>query len=131
MQLWNLVLSGYPGSGKTTLARRLISENPEFVRLNVDELRSMYFGAGQPLREEEEEFVYNTITTLRDSILRSRRTVVIDSTAPRNDRRNFLLNTKVQGFTRLLVQMIVERNELERRNRERGVGGAAAAWDKV
>ncbi len=53
MQLWNLVLSGYPGSGKTTLARRLISENHEFVRLNVDELRSMYFGAAQPLREEE------------------------------------------------------------------------------
>jgi predicted kinase len=131
MQLWNLVLSGYPGSGKTTLARRLISENHEFVRLNVDELRSMYFGAGQPLREEEEEFVYNTITTLRDSILRSRRSVVIDSTAPRNSTRHILLSTKVEGVTRLLVVMIVEKNELEGRNRVRGIGGAAAAWDKV
>jgi len=27
--------------------------------------------------------------------------------------------------------MIVGRNELERRNRERGIGGVAAAWDKV
>jgi predicted kinase len=129
MQLWNLVLSGYPGSGKTTLARRLISENHEFVRLNVDELRSMYFGADQPARDEE--LVYNTITTLRDSILRGRRSVVIDSTAPRNSTRHLLLSTKVQDVTRLLVVMIVGKTELERRNHERGIGGAAAAWDKV
>jgi predicted kinase len=129
MQLWNLVLSGYPGSGKTVLARRLISENPGFVRLNVDELRSMYFGDGQPAKDEE--LVYDTITTLRDSILRSRRSVVIDSTAPRNSTRHILLNTKVQGVTPLLVVMIVEKNELEGRNRERGIRGAAAAWDRV
>jgi predicted kinase len=99
MQLWNLVLSGYPGAGKTGLARRLISENPQFVRLNVDDLRSMYFGAGQPPRNEES--VYNTIITLRDLILRSRRSVVIDSTAPRNSTRDLLLNTKVQGVTEI------------------------------
>ena len=129
MQLWNLVLSGYPGSGKTVLARRLISENHDFVRLNVDELRSMYFGDAQPAKDEE--LVYDTITTLRDSILRSRRCVVIDSTAPRNSTRHILLNTKVQGVTPLLVVMIVEKNELEGRNRERGIRGAAAAWDRV
>lgn len=129
MQLWNLVLSGYPGSGKTMLARRLISENHEFVRINVDELRSMYFGAGQPPRDEE--FVYNTITSLRDSILRNRHSVVIDSTAPLNFTRHILLDTNVRGVTRLLVVMIVEKNELEGRNRERGIGGAAEAWGKV
>jgi len=131
MQFWNLVLSGFPGSGKTVLARRLISENQEFVRLSVDDLRSMYFGANQPPRERDEEFVYNTITTLRDSILRSRRSVVIDSTAPRNSTREILLNTKVQGVTKLLVVMIVEKNELEGRNEERGMGGVVQAWAKV
>jgi predicted kinase len=129
MQLWNLVLSGYPGSGKTMLARRLISENHEFVRINVDELRSMYFGAGQPPRDEE--FVYNTITSLRDSILKNRHSVIIDSTAPLNSTRHILLDTNVHGVTRLLVVMVVEKNEIEGRNRERGIGGAAAAWDKV
>ena len=129
MQRWNLVLSGYPGSGKTMLARRLISENHEFVRLNVDELRSMYFGPDQPPRDEE--LVYNTITTLRDSILRNRRSVVIDSTAPLNSTRHILLDTKVQGVTKLLVVIIVERNELEGRNRQRGTEGAVTAWDKV
>ncbi len=61
MQLWNIVLSGYPASGKTVLARRLISENPEFVRINVDDLRNMFFAAGKP--PGDEEFVYNTITS--------------------------------------------------------------------
>jgi len=129
MPLWNLVLSGYPASGKTVLARRLISENPEFVRLNVDDLRSMYFGAGEPPRDEA--FVYNTITALRDSILRNRRSVVIDSTAPLNSTRSMLLSTKVQGVTKLLVVMVVKKNELEGRNRQRGTEGAVTAWDKV
>ncbi len=129
MPRWNLVLSGYPGSGKTVLAQRLISENHEFVRLNVDELRSMYFGAGQPPRDEE--FVYNTITTLRDSILRRRRSVIIDSTAPLNSTRHILLSTKVPGVTKLLVVMVVEKNVLASRNRERGIAGATEAWDKV
>ena len=129
MQLWNIVLSGYPASGKTVLARRLISENPEFVRINVDDLRNMFFAAGQP--PGDEEFVYNTITALRDSILRNRRSVVIDSTAPLNSTRSILLSTKVQGVTKLLVVMVVEKNELEGRNRQRGMEGAVAAWDKV
>ncbi len=128
MAVWNLVLSGYPASGKSVLARRLVSENPEFVRLNVDDLRKMYFGASEP---KDDEFVYHTIATLRDSILRKRRSVVIDSTAPRNSTRHMLLSTKVSGVTRLLVVMIVGKNELEVRNRQRGMEGAVAAWDKV
>ena len=128
MQLWNLVLSGYPASGKTVLARRLVSENPEFVRINVDDLRRMYFGAAQPTNDDE--LVYHTITALRDSILRNRRSVVIDSTAPQNSTRNILLNTKVPDVTRMLVVMIVGKNELEVRNRQRGMEGMVTAWDK-
>ena len=131
MQLWNLVLSGYPGSGKTVLAKRLISEHPEFVRLSVDDLRRMYFGANQPPRERDEEFVYNTLTALRDSILGNRRSVIIDSTAPRNSTRDILLNTTVPDVIKLLVVMIVEKSELEGRNQERGVKGAAATWGKI
>ncbi len=129
MPLWNLVLSGYPGSGKTVLARRLTSENTDFLRLSVDDLRHMFFGPVQPPRDEE--FVYNNLATLRDLALRSGRSVVLDSTAPRNTTRNFLLTTRVQGVTKLVVLMVVEKSELEGRNRERGVQGAAEAWDKA
>lgn len=129
MPLWNLVLSGYPGSGKTVLARRLTSENPNFLRLSVDDLRDMFFGPVEPPRDEE--FVYNNLANLRDLALRSGRSVVLDSTAPRNTTRDFLLNTRVQGVTKLLVLMVVEKSELEGRNRERGVQGATEAWDKA
>lgn len=128
MSLWNLVLSGYPGSGKTVLARRLVTENPNFVRLSVDDLRDMFFGPVEPPKDEE--FVYNCLASLRDLVLSSGRSVVIDSTAPRNMTREFLLKTKVEGVTRLVVVIVVDKNELEGRNRERGMLGAVEAWDK-
>jgi hypothetical protein len=89
----------------------------------------MYFGPGQPPKEEE--FVYNTIAILRDSTLRSGRSVVIDCTAPKNSTRDFLLRTRSQGVVRLVVLMLVDRNELRGRNRERGMEDAVEAWDKV
>ena len=129
MPLWNLVLSGYPGSGKTVLARRLVSENDSFVRISVDDLRSMFFGPSEPLRDDE--FVYNCIASLRDMALRGGRSVLVDSTAPMNNTRQLLLNTRVQGVTSLVILLVVEKTELEARNRERGIGGAVEAWDKT
>jgi predicted kinase len=128
MPLWNLVLSGYPACGKTVLARRLVSENRNFVRLSVDDLRNMFFGPVEPPKEEE--FVYNSLATLRDLVLRSGRSVVLDSTAPRNTTRRFLLNTRVEGVVRLVVVFVVDKNELEGRNRERDMEGVVEAWDK-
>jgi len=129
MTLWNIVLSGYPGSGKTRLAQRLVEDNENFVRLSVDDLRDMYFGPGRPPKEEE--FVYGTISTLRDTALESRRSVVIDTTAPRNNTREFLLRTRVNNVVQLLVLLMVSKPVLDARNLERQVGGAVEAWDKV
>jgi tRNA uridine 5-carbamoylmethylation protein Kti12 len=50
--LWNIVLSGYPKSGKTLLARRLVAENTCFTRVGVDELREMLFNEVPPCRDE-------------------------------------------------------------------------------
>jgi predicted kinase len=128
MPLWNIVLSGYPASGKTVLARRLVSENPSFIRLSVDDLRSMYFGSTQP---RDDEFVYNALAALRDLTLSSGRSVVLDTTAPKNSTREFLLNSRVRGAVNLLVLMMVEKSELEGRNRQRRMEGAVEAWDKA
>jgi predicted kinase len=129
MPLWNIVLSGYPGSGKTKLAQRLVSDNNDFVRLCVDDLRAMYFGSSEPL--EEEEFVYDTLATLRDAALGRKRSVVIDSTAPRNETRDFLLATRIRNVTRLLVLVVVEKSLLESRNRERHRAWMVEAWDRA
>ncbi len=129
MPLWNLVLSGYPGSGKTVLARRVVSENSNFVRLSVDDLRDMFFSPIEPPKEEE--FVYNTLAALRDLVLRNGRSAVLDCTSPKNSTRDFLLNSKVQGVVGLVVLMVVEKSELEGRNRERRVQGLVEVWDKA
>lgn len=111
------------------LARRLVSDNPNFVRLCVDDLRDMFFSPIETPKDDE--FVYNSLGALRDLTLGKGRSVVLDSTAPKNTTREFLLNTNVRNVTRLLVLLIVEKNELEGRNRERGVHGATEAWDKA
>ena len=129
MPLWNIVLSGYPGSGKTRLAQRLVADNRDFVRLNVDDLRAMYFGTTEP--SEQEDFVYDSLGALRDTTLGSRHSVVIDTTAPSNETRDFLLETRIRNVTQLLILMVVEKGVLEERNRNRNFVGAVDAWDKA
>jgi predicted kinase len=129
MPLWNLVLSGYPGSGKTVLARRLVSENESFVRLSGDDLRDMFFGPIEPPKDDE--LAFKCLASLRDLVLRERRSVVIDSTAPRNSTRRLLLGGQIPGVINLIVLLIVEKSELEGRNRERGIVGTVEAWDKA
>jgi predicted kinase len=126
---WNIVLSGYPGSGKTLLARRLVAENANFLRLSVDDVRLMFYGSAEPT--EDEDFVYASLASLRDLALRAGHSVILDCTTPTNNARRFLLNTKVENALRLLVVLVVAKTELERRNRERGIRGAVEAWDKT
>jgi predicted kinase len=128
-KLWNIVLSGYPSSGKTVVVRRLVSENPSFVRLSADDLRSMLHGISEP--SADEEFVYTCLASLRDLALRRGYNVVLDCTAPRNSTREFLLRTKVEDVVPLLVVMIVSKADLETRNRDRNLVGAIEAWDKT
>jgi predicted kinase len=129
MPIWNIVLSGYPGSGKTVLARRLVQDYPNFLRLSVDDLRNMLYGSTAP--SEDEEFTYNLLASMRDQALGSRHSVVIDCTAPKNSTRAFLLGTKIERVISLLVILIVEKSELDGRNRDRGMVGAVATWDKI
>jgi predicted kinase len=129
MPVWNLVLSGYPGSGKSVLARRIVADKKNFVRISVDDIRQMFFGSTEP--SHHEEFVYNSLASLRDLALRNGYSVVLDGTAPTNTTREFLLNTKVENAIRLVVQIVVDKKELERRNLARGISGAVEAWDRV
>jgi predicted kinase len=111
------------------VARRLVSENPAFVRLSADDVRSMLYGTSEP--SAGEEFVYTCLASLRDLALRRGHNVILDCTAPRNSTRQFLLRTKVEDVVPLLVVIVVSRPELERRNRERNLVGAIEAWDKT
>lgn len=127
--LWNIVLSGYPKSGKTTLARMLIAENQYFARIGVDELREMFFHEAYPCRDEF--LVYSLIAEMRDALLKRSYSTVIDSTAPDNVTREFLLATKVKHVNQLLVVINVDKSILIKRNIKMfGNASPVFAWDK-
>lgn len=127
--LWNIVLSGYPKSGKTLLAKQLIADNRDFARVGVDELRLMLFNEVPPSRDEFQ--LYTLITEMRDALLAKGYSVVIDSTAPDNVTREFLQTTRIKHANQLLVMFTVDRDVLIKRNIET-VGNAdrVLAWDK-
>ena len=104
-----------------------MSENPRFVRVSVDDVRSMFYGTSEPTGDDE--FVYNCLASLRDFALRMGYNVILDATAPQNLTREFLLRSRVDDVLGLLVVMIVSKTEVERRNLERKLIGAREAWD--
>jgi predicted kinase len=127
--LWNIVLSGYPRAGKTILAKRLVTDNSCFVRVGVDELRKMFFCEAYPCRDEF--LVYSMIAEIRDMLLKNGYSVVIDSTAPDNVTRQFLLSTRVKLVNRLLVMLNVDKEILIKRNTEKfGDAHPVFAYDK-
>ena len=127
--LWNIVLSGYPKSGKTMLARRLVSENKNFARIGVDDLRAMLFNEAPPCRDEF--LIYSIIAEMRDYLLKKGYSVIIDSTAPDNVTRAFLLATKVKNVNGLIVLFNVEREVIIERNIALfGNASPVFAWDE-
>jgi predicted kinase len=127
--IWNIVLSGYPKSGKTVLARRLVADYENLTRIGVDELRDMLFGESPPCRDEF--LIYSTIAEMRDALLKKGYSVVIDSTAPDNVTRDFLLTTKTKRLNQLLIIFAVNREILKKRNIEIfGNDSPVVAWDK-
>ncbi|MDH7478346.1 MAG: AAA family ATPase, partial [Candidatus Bathyarchaeota archaeon] len=115
--MWNVVLSGYPKSGKTMLARRLVADNPSFARIGVDELREMFFNEVYPCRDEF--LIYSMIAEMRDDLLKNGYSTIIDSTAPDNVTRQFLLATKIKPVNQLLVILNVDKETLIKRNTEK------------
>ena len=115
--LWLIVLSGYPGAGKTLLAKRLVADYPYLARVGVDELREMLFHEAYPCRDEF--LVYSMIAEMLDALLKKGYSVVIDSTAPDNVTREFLLTSKVTRVNNLLVVFNVEKGVLVERSIER------------
>lgn len=127
--LWNVVLSGYPRSGKSMLARRIVVDIPSFARIGVDELREMLFNEGYPCRDEF--LIYSMIAEMRDDILRNGYSTVIDATSPNNVTRQFLLTTNIKPVNRLLIILSVDKEILIKRNIEKfGDAHTVFAYDK-
>ena len=74
-----LVLQGIPGSGKTTFAKRLISDQPHWYRINGDESRRMMNG-DLPFSGKREGVVNTAQKAMVRALLEKGVNVVVDNT---------------------------------------------------
>jgi hypothetical protein len=88
----------------------------------------MYFDEAVPVHDEE--FVYDTLATLRKLALNHNHSVIIDSTAPRHVTREFLLADSSLS-RHLVVVMNVDRKILYQRAKAAGKLSPLKAFDLV
>lgn len=75
-----LVTRGYPGSGKTTLARKYVEENDGWARVNRDDIRFMMFGKYSDLTHTQEDLVTIAQRETVKGLLNYDLNVVVDDT---------------------------------------------------
>lgn len=83
-----IVLSGLPGSGKSTYAKAWLSEDPDArVRINYDEMRLARFGPNWTFnRKQEDEVKLAAIRTASESIAAGLSVVIDNTNLPRRVR---------------------------------------------
>lgn len=115
-----VVLTGYPHSGKTEVAKFLVKKR--FVRLELDQMRRELFGYGFPkVNEKQEREARLTLQYRKLDLLSKGNGVIVDSCSATNIDRleNLLLpDSLVNKVNRYLIYLKVDRKILVKRNLE-------------
>lgn len=73
-----IFLKGLPASGKSTYSKQFCKENPEFIRLNKDDIRE-FFG-NPPFSSSFEKSVLTVQKTLGETAVKLGKSLIIDDT---------------------------------------------------
>lgn len=113
---------GVQGSGKSTWAKKYVSENPDVVYLSTDKLRSEY-GYGEA-DQTVNSLIYGRMKNRMEASLRRGQSVLLDATFIRKSWRkdNIKLGRQL-GATLIAHVFKADRNTLIERVRERTAGG--------
>jgi len=118
--VWLIVLSGYPKSGKTSIARAIVKKLKNCARIGSDDLREMFFGENYPCRNEQ--LLWTIIEELSRILQDNGYHVVMDSSAPNNVMRRRLLDAAADRRMLLVVRASEEVIN------ERGGGRLLTLW---
>ena len=74
-----MVLRGLPGSGKTTFAKKMVTDQSEWFRVNKDDFRCMMNG-DQPFSGKRERFINKAEKAVAEMLLSQGKNVIVDNT---------------------------------------------------
>jgi len=121
-QLKVIVMIGAPGSGKTTFAKKLWQDNPNFKYLSSDALRAE-FGSGED-DQSVTPVVFATLKRRLDHCLRRNETVIVDATSMNaKDRKDYINAAKQFNAKVVAYAFVCDKQTLLERNQKRGAGG--------
>lgn len=112
------IFCGVPGSGKSTIAKRVAIRLPNTVHIETDDIRSMIFNP--TYTSSESEFVYSSCITLAGEALARGYDVILDGTFLRNEyRRDALRRLRGAYDSYLIVYLYCDVTIAYRRNTAR------------
>lgn len=113
-------LIGIPGSGKTTFAQQLVSSDPRYVHISLDQIREQLYG--DPIIQGEWMLIKERASELFNEAVAVNRPVIYDATNVRRSWRMDILQAFAAEGVRWLawvfhtpVKLCIERNERRER----------------